>query len=127
MKKLYVIIFAALLASCNSSPKKEDKQNEAASKKSFNSFLDEYYEQRLQLYPLDATVSGDNRYNDLLPNDISEAYRAKLKSFYSTYQTELKSYNRDSLSVQEQVSYDVFTREMDINLRGFEFHDNYMP
>jgi uncharacterized protein (DUF885 family) len=119
--KLLILAFA-LLAACTS-----QKRETSETKKTFNDFLGAYYEERLQLYPLEATQSGDNRYNNLLPNDISDAYREKLKDFYSRYQKELTNFDRASLSAQEQVSYDVFDREMKVNLKQLSFHDNYMP
>jgi len=33
--------------------------------------FENYYQERLALYPLDATYAGDERYNDLFPNDLT--------------------------------------------------------
>ncbi|WP_276368139.1 DUF885 domain-containing protein [Chryseolinea sp. H1M3-3] len=96
-------------------------------KKPFNDLLDTYYEERLKFFPLEATQIGDNRYNHLLPNDISQGFRTDIKNFYSKFHSELSTYHRDSLSEQEQVSYDIFKREMEVNLRSLEFNDHYMP
>ncbi len=96
-------------------------------KRPFNDFLDAYYEERLKLFPLEATQIGDNRYNNLLPNDISENFRNELREFYTRYQSELDTHHRDSLSTQEQVSYDIFKREMEINLKGLTFKEHYIP
>jgi len=114
---------ALIFASCNSG--KEEKVTKA--KKPFNDFLNGYFEERMLFYPIEATQIGDNRYNNLLPNDISENFRGEVKNFYSKFQKELQSYNRDSLTAQEQVSYDIFKREMDINLRSLTFNEHYMP
>jgi uncharacterized protein (DUF885 family) len=95
--------------------------------KSFNDFLDAYYEERLAMYPMEATQIGDNRYNSLLPNDISEGFRSDLKNFYSRYVSELGNYTRDSLSTQEKVSYDIFKREMEVSLRALTFKEHYIP
>src|SRR5688500_7065628 len=103
-----VIPILLLLASCTSNT----KQEVADTKKSFKDFLDSYYEERLQFFPLDATEQGDNRYNNLLPNDISEAYRSQLKDFYTKNSKELSSYDRTLLTPQEKVSFDIFKREM---------------
>ena len=46
----------------------------------------------LAFYPMEATQIGDKRYNNLLPNDISESFRSDLKAFYSRYQSELAMY-----------------------------------
>jgi uncharacterized protein (DUF885 family) len=122
MRQKLLLLAFGLLAACTS-----QKQETTETKKTFNNFLGAYYEERLQLYPLEATQSGDNRYNDVLLNDISETHRAKLKDFYSRYQKELSTFDRASLTEQEQVSYDVFDREMKVNLKQLSIHDNYMP
>ena len=96
-------------------------------KKPFNDFLNAYYEERLKLFPVEATQIGDNRYNNLLPNDISVEFRTDLKNFYLRYQSELNTYLRDSLSDQERVSHDIFKREMEVNLKGLTFNDHYIP
>src|ERR1700746_3594553 len=88
------------------------KQETAQTKKSFNDFLIAYFNERMQLYPMEATQNGDNRFNDILPNDITESYRTKLRDFYGHYRQELTTFDRASLSTQEQVSYDIFAREM---------------
>ncbi len=125
MKRINRIIIPilVLLASCTPNP----KQQEANTKKSFADFLQSYYEERLQFFPLEATEQGDNRYNNLLPNDISESYRAQLKDFYSKNNKELASYDQANLTPQEKVSFRIFKREMEVRLKGLEFHDNYMP
>jgi uncharacterized protein (DUF885 family) len=124
MYNFYYLLFLVLvLAGCN--PKEDKKISEM--KKPFNDLLDTYYEERLQFFPLEATQIGDNRYNHLLPNDISQGFRTDIKNFYSKFRSELDTYHRDSLSEQEQVSYDIFKREMEVNLRSLEFNDHYMP
>ncbi len=124
MHIFYRLIFVVMaFAACT--PGEEKKVTEM--KRSFNDFLDAYYEERLKLYPMEATQIGDNRYNNLLPNDISEGFRSDLKAFYSRYQSELITYHRDSLSPQEKVSYDIFKREMEVSLKALTFQDHYIP
>ena len=38
----------------------------------------DYYEDRLRLYPMEATFAGDNRYNDSLPNILTDSYRSQV-------------------------------------------------
>jgi uncharacterized protein (DUF885 family) len=124
MKNLfYVATILLLFTACTTKQKTEV----AAVKKPFNDFLDSYYEERLTLFPIEATQIGDNRYNNLLPNDISQAFRTQLKEMFTRYLTDMNAYQRDSLSVQEQVSYDIFKREMEIGIRGLKFNDHYIP
>lgn len=91
------------------------------------SLLDKYYEERLQLFPLEATVNGDNRFNDKWYVDFTDSYRQKLKEFYTRYHVYITEFDRDALNDNDKLSYDIFKREMEIDLEGLTFHDNYMP
>lgn len=125
MKKLLLpLVFAAMLTSCNNN-------NPAATKEEANkelaSMLDKYYEERLQLFPLEATQNGDNRYNDKLYADFTDTYRSKLKDFYNKYAKEIDAFKRNELNDNDNISYDVFKREMAMSLRGLTFQDNLTP
>jgi uncharacterized protein (DUF885 family) len=128
MKKL---IFFSLLPltigiifmNCNSNmneTKKEDNKELAV-------LFTNYYEERLQLFPLDATATGDNRYNDKMYADFTDSYRARLKEFWERNLNLITKFNRDSLSENDKVSYDIFKREMEMSIEGLSFHDNYIP
>lgn len=125
MKKTVLYIFAAaILAACN-----QPKTN--SSSKTDNPELakvfDNYFEESLKLYPLNATGIGDNRYNDQLPNDGSVEFLAKSKAFYENYLAQVKHFNREDLSEADQLSYDIFTYEAQLALDGFKQHFEYMP
>jgi uncharacterized protein (DUF885 family) len=120
---LLVCIMTMSFAACN------EKKNKPAeeSNKELATMLEKYYEERLQLFPLEATAIGDTRYNDLLPIDFTDSYRNKLNDFYTRYLAEINKYKRDELSEKDKLSYDVFTYEMQMNQEGFRFQDNYTP
>jgi uncharacterized protein (DUF885 family) len=118
-----LVFLAALLTACNA----DNENNKTQMKRTFNEYLDNYYEERLKFFPLEATQIGDGRYNHLLPIDISENFRQDLKNFYTQCLGDLANYNRDSLSVQEQVSFDIIKRELEVGLRGLNFKDHYLP
>lgn len=93
-----------------------------------NRMFNHYWEDRMKLYPLEATANGDNRYNDQYPNIASAAYREQLKVFYQNYLDSINTFNRDELNANDRISYDIFKREMQIQLENFRFkHDFYMP
>ncbi len=124
MKKItYLLGIVSLFASCKLS---NNNQN-GADNKELAAMLDKYYEERMQLFPVEATVNGDNRYNDKLYADFTDSYRKKLKDFYSNYLVYITHFNRESLNDNDRLSYDIFKREMDINLEGLGFNDNLMP
>ena len=43
--------------------------------------FENYYEERLKLFPLEATTLGDNRYNNILQNDGSTEFLKKEEGF----------------------------------------------
>ncbi|MGZ8524814.1 MAG: DUF885 domain-containing protein [Chitinophagaceae bacterium] len=89
--------------------------------------FEKYYEERLQLFPLEATAIGDTRYNDLLPVDFTDGYRNKLNDFYSRYLAEINKYEREELNDKDKLSYDIFNYELEMNREGLGFQDNYIP
>lgn len=120
------MLFAVVvIASCgqNKKPEAADSGNSA----NLNQLLDRYYDERLKYFPVEATQINDQRYNDTLPVDISEAYREKLRGFFRTYLDEIKKFDRNSLSEEDKISYDVFKREMEFSLQGLTFKDYLMP
>src|SRR5260221_7464728 len=124
MKRLIFIGILSIAISCN---QKHTQPMTDDISKNINKLFDNYYEERLQLYPLEATAIADSRFNDLLPADISDSYRQKLKSFYQKYQNELTTYDRAQLKGQDVLSYDMLKHEMEIQLEGLTFKDNLMP
>lgn len=86
-----------------------------------------YYEERLPLYPLEATMNGDNRYNDRMSDDLSQAGKAKATAFYKKYQDELAKYEREKLTGEEKVSWDLLQWECNINLEGLKYPIELMP
>jgi len=69
---LGIFVGLGLLVGCKKSdialPKSEANIDSIASK---------YYEGYLKIYPLEATMQGDSRYNDLLSNNISSEFISK--------------------------------------------------
>jgi len=117
------LFFTTILCSCHMN----NPNTPIADNKSLAVLLDKYYEERLQLFPIEATTNGDNRYNDKLYADFTDSYRQKLDSFYHRYLSALQPFKREELNANDRISYDVFKREMEINIEGLGFHDNYFP
>jgi uncharacterized protein (DUF885 family) len=90
-------------------------------------FFERYYEERLQLFPLQATAIGDNRYNDLLPISFTDSYRSKLDDFYERYLTELNKFEKDKLSERDRLNYDVFEYDTKMKKKALAFMDSYTP
>lgn len=89
--------------------------------------FERYYNGHNRLYPMTATANGDNRFNDIFPDDISDSYRDTLKHFYQSYLDSLNAYDRTTLSENDQVSYDILKWDLQMAIEGFRFHDHLMP
>jgi len=121
--ELLFVAISLLFISCQNKPGSVS----AGKNKDLAAFFDQYYENRLKLYPLEATSIGDNRYNDQLPDDGSAAFLSKAKTFYADNLQKIKTFKREDLNTEDQLSYDIFTYEMQITLEGFNYHFEYLP
>src|SRR5690349_21537430 len=99
----------------------------AGNNKELAGLFEKYYEERLTLFPMEATSNGDNRYNDKLYADFTDSYRAKTRAFYEKYNNEISRFNREQLNDKEKINYDCFVYNLKNSLDGYAFHSNYMP
>ncbi len=111
----------ALLFSCS------NHENKSNTGKSLSSVLDTYWEERMQLYPLEATAKGDYRYNDKLTITIAESFRDSAKRFYEKYLNELKAIDTAGMNDNDKLSYRLFKYEMEMNIEGFKYPSHYLP
>ena len=111
------------LFSCSSSQKNEAFVEQPG----LDSLLASFYQDYLKFAPLNATIIGDNRYDDKLPNTITAAYRDELKNLYTRYRDELTSFDRNSLTEADKLNYDIILWECDIALESVKFKDYLMP
>jgi uncharacterized protein (DUF885 family)/diadenosine tetraphosphate (Ap4A) HIT family hydrolase len=88
---------------------------------------DEYYEERLALFPFEATSAGDDRYNDRLPNTISNEYRENLRRFYEKYLARLRAFVPEELSPVERTSFDTLRWECELGARQLDFATHLLP
>ena len=118
-KKLFILLII-LFFSCTL-PKSRNKNIE------FDTLLRDYYEGSLELYRINATFSGDSRYNDTLPNFLSIEFKKKEKKFLEYYQSALINFDSDELSPNQLISKRILTRELQLQLEGKTFNTDLMP
>ncbi|MDJ0366369.1 DUF885 domain-containing protein [Hymenobacter sp. H14-R3] len=122
-------VAAALgLASCQSGTS-SDKATAGTNvgNKDLSGLFGQYWEKQSRLDPLAATGQGDNRFNDQLPNDQTQAYRDTLRTFYQNYLTRLEKYDRNTLDDNDKISYDIFQYEMQQRLAGLKLNTWMLP
>ncbi|MHA6696752.1 DUF885 domain-containing protein [Chryseobacterium sp. A301] len=128
MKTLYLKIFISLLflafvGSC----KKKDMPLTKSTPVEIDSIAAHYYEQYLKMYPLEATMQGDSRYNDLLPIDIDKDFISGEIAFYNDVQIQLDQVSYEELSEEKKVVFDVLDTLLKDKIERYAYHPEYIP
>jgi uncharacterized protein (DUF885 family) len=128
MKKLLFLVTLVAFSACYNSNKNKDKTDVAIEKEippSVSALLEDYYKERMKLFPLEATTNGVNEYNDLLPIDISATFREEIRLFYEKYKENLSKIDKSTLNDNDKMSVDILSWDMDRGLDGLK-SPNYM-
>ena len=125
MKKLFVLLALPFaIISCKNST---NSGNASDSGTQLSVMLDNYWQERMQFFPLEATSNGDNRYNDRLTITIAESFRDSLGRFYKKYFDGLAKIDSASLDKNDLISFRLFKYEMQMDIEGLKFPGHYMP
>lgn len=127
MRYLWFVLLVAAIGACNDSAMVADANIESKGDEKLSQLFDQYWEERMQLYPIEATQNGNNRYNDRLSLDISEPFRDTLRTFYTNYFNQIQQFDRTKLAANDQISYDIFKREMEMQLEGLQLDEHLVP
>ncbi|MBF9239713.1 DUF885 domain-containing protein [Hymenobacter sp. BT683] len=136
MKKIVLagLVAAALTSACNQTKTSETATSDTAGSGSaadstagLTGLFTSFWETQSRLDPLSATAQGDNRYNHLLPNDQTRAFRDTLRTFYGDYLAQLGKFDREQLSDNDKISYDIFKYEMEQRLAGLKLNTWMIP
>ncbi|MDO7849461.1 DUF885 domain-containing protein [Hymenobacter sp. M29] len=136
MKKLALagLVAAALTTACNQTKTTETTTSSAPgtaapadSAKGLNGLFASFWEQQSRLDPLSATAQGDNRFNDRLPNDQTQAFRDTLRTFYQDYLGRLGKFDRAGLDENDKISYDIFQYDLKQRVDGLKLNTWMMP
>ncbi|UOG73714.1 DUF885 domain-containing protein [Hymenobacter tibetensis] len=125
------LLAATLLGACNQQKPAADGstpiETDISKIKDLSGLFAGYWEEQARLFPLEATTQGDNRYNDQLPNDQTRAFRQQVQGFYEKYLNGLKKFNREKLSENDKISYDIFQYDLETKLEGLKLNLWMMP
>jgi uncharacterized protein (DUF885 family) len=113
-----------LVAACGNEQGGEQETDTAIA---FAALLEEHFEQNLQLNPISATSIGDDRYNDQYANSIGPEHRAKRHDLNTEFLARLGEFDREQLSAQDQLSYDLFKLKREMSLAGERFPSHLAP
>ena len=119
MKRFLLFVAApVLLLAC---------KNTTSTKPQLDNILNSYWEERMQLFPIEATGYGDNRYNDQMTITISSSFRDSTKRFYERYLNQLSSVDTASLTPQNLLSFKLFRYELKMDLEGLNYPTHLIP
>lgn len=121
MKKpflLFSILAVTLLfVNCKSDKKMQD----------FKTLTENYFKEKNELSPLDATVNGFNDYNDQLQLEMTDGYLKKQGDFFDKYEKQLSEIDSEKLSAEEKISYEIIKWETSVGKDFLKYETNLMP
>jgi len=86
-----------------------------------------YREASLQLNPLQATLQGDTRFDDQLPDYLSADFRARSHAFTEEWLDKAEAIGPDGLQGQDLLSYEIFVHDARTALEGERFPNWMLP
>ena len=114
---IFLLITAVLISGCTTPTTTAQLQE----------LMQTYHEETLKMNPIGATYQGDTRYNDYLPNYLSDDVIRKHKTFYKYILQELNSIADNSLSEEDELSKEILKWECETNLMGMKFPKELLP
>jgi uncharacterized protein (DUF885 family) len=121
MKKLFIILLVIPIFSCKTNFNKNGMESNVYK------LCENYYEERLQFYPIEATMQGDNRFNDKLPNELTDKFHHDVVAFYTKFLKQAKESENSKLSQDDKMNLSLLEDEISINLEALKVFDNYTP
>ncbi|MEK9531209.1 MAG: DUF885 family protein, partial [Flavobacteriaceae bacterium] len=118
MNKITHLLLIALLAIGCTQKSASDQLNE---------LMNTYHEENLKRYPISATSQGDARYNDYLPNFLSDEFIMDQKAFYTQTLDALNAIDKEQLDEADKLSVEVLRWECETSLMGMEFPSELLP
>ncbi|NLR68855.1 DUF885 domain-containing protein [Chitinophaga varians] len=114
-----LLVIAALLCTTTIRAQQNNQQ--------LQQLFDDYYAERMQLFPSEATAAGFHQYDDRLAIEGAAPYLAATETFYRKYLRELKKYDNATLNTGDRISCDILTYTLQSALEGMSLHLEYLP
>jgi uncharacterized protein (DUF885 family) len=115
------MLAASMLAGCATS------MTGTSPDQALHALVEDYFEQQLQLSPMNATAIGDSRYDDRLDDSTSPGFREKAFGIERAFLDRARRIDAARLSPAARLTYDIFVSEREQALDGQKFHEDYMP
>ncbi|KKK86393.1 hypothetical protein LCGC14_2763680, partial [marine sediment metagenome] len=92
-----------------------------------NTLVEQYFVESLQFSPLSATYIGYSQYNNQFTAPSTEQNRATQQAFYQDYQQRLAAIDKQQLTGQALLSYEILERDLALTIAGFQFPSYLLP
>ncbi len=89
--------------------------------------FEDYHEQFLTMFPLEATAFGDSRYNDLLQIDIDPGFAQKESQFYRQTLRKLEEVDLSKATETNRLAAEILQYELKQRLLGLSFDFDRIP
>lgn len=128
---LAIAVAASLIAIAPIAPTLAAQPAQAATTESKAQRLDrlyaEYWEETLKLSPIQATLQGDPRYNDQMPDFYSAEFRAEAVAFSERWLKKVEAVGPAGLQGQDLLSYEIFVEDLRDALEAEKFPGWMLP
>lgn len=119
---LLLIVLAAPAAMAH--PEKKPMNN--AESRKLNTLIDDEWAWGLQEFPTGATYLGEPGHNDRWPDLGASAHERRRKHAHDVL-ARLKAIDRAKLSKDDRLNYDLFRRDVELDIAGERFPNELMP
>ena len=119
--KISLLLATTMLSACAAT------QPQSRADLALDSLVEEYFDQQLELSPMNATAIGDSRFDDRLDESTSPGFREKSLAIERAYLDRVRKIDAAQLSAAARISYEIFVDEREQALAGTPFHEEYMP
>lgn len=136
-KTALVILLGLLTSGCtltdtaNSFSTQSNQQGSAlqtdSANEQMNLLAQNYFDALVAKSPLKATFIGYSQYNNQFDKPSSVESRKAMHQLVDEFQSKLSTIDKDRLSGQSKISYDVMKRDLAFKVKGFQFPSYLIP
>ena len=127
IKFFAAIIVLVIVISCNNSTENKSPGQKDENNKELSELMADYYRERMELFPIEATFNGDTTQNDIFYAEFTDSHRAKTKDFYTRTLASLQKINREQLNENDKISHDFLSYYTILLINEFDYNFNLLP
>ena len=121
-----------LIAACSKEQPAEERAPEAPAvaaepAETLAALFDEFFERGLEMNPVRASSIGDYRFNDQYANSLGPEHREASRKMDEEFLARLLEIDREQLSRQDKLSYDMFRLNREQSLEADRFPGHLQP